>query len=273
MKEAAEQALLRAIIENGWAEPQGEKYAQKLRETDPDIRRILGMERPKLAEAHITARYNEDHVHEFSRLPKQVVEALMQFLDVTRQSDFTFVHLVTHEPDATMFPSSYTVNGQSTQRIVFITPSLINLATDASKLFLGHHSRYMLEGLALELVTRGTSVDTRLHLKVAAWTKDSHQHPRHHFGIITVETDGTISYERIALELNLHFVAEACFGVKPKESLISARQIPTPPGKTAKLDTLFPGAKDRLAEDLQHLPSFMSEIAQVVVRPVRVPGF
>ena len=49
MKETAEQALLRAIIENEWAEPESKKYGQKLRESDPEIRRLLGAGHPKLA--------------------------------------------------------------------------------------------------------------------------------------------------------------------------------------------------------------------------------
>lgn len=273
MKETAEQALLRAIIENEWAEPESKKYGQKLRESDPEIRRLLGAGHPKLAEAHIVARYNENFVHEFSQLPKQVVEALIQFLVITTQLDRTFVHLVTHEPDASMFPTNNrSTEEQGTQRIAFITPSSIDLATHTGRLFLGHHSRYRLDGLAIELVTQDSTIGTRLHLKVAAWTQEGRHFP-HQFGIITVETDGSVSYKRFTLELDVRFVAEACFGVKPKESLVDSRPMPTQLGGDTDLDTLFPGAKGKLAEDLPHLPGFIIEVAEKLTRPMRIPGF
>ena len=273
MKETAELALLRAIIENEWAEPQGEKYGQKLRESDPEIRRLLGVGHPDLVESYVKARYNENFVHEFSRLPKQVVEKLIQFLTITAQLDRTFVHLVTHEPDANMFPTySHAAEEQSTQRIAFITPSSIDLATHTGRLFLGHHSRYRIDGLAIELVTQDSTIGTRLHLKVAAWTQEGRHFP-HQFGVITIETDGTISYKRFTLELDVRFVAEACFGVMPKESLVDSRPMPTQLGGDTNLDTLFPGAKAKLAEDLPHLPGFIIEVAQKLTQPVRIPGF
>lgn len=265
-------ALLKAILEHGWANPQTERYEQKLRETDPEIRRVT-LDRPNLAKAHIVARYNEDHVHEFSRLPLQIVEALVKHLDITSRSDRKFVHFVSEAPDASMFPKSSRPGGnESRQRVAFITPSSVSLATNSSSLFLGHHSRYILDGLVVEVITAGSSVEVLLHLKVAdrRWEEFS---SKYHYGYVTIETDGTIRYERFTVELDLYHMAEASFGVKTKEHLVATQSVPTPPGKAANLDIMFPGAKDRLAEDLPYLPDFIIEIAEASMRRVRIPGF
>jgi hypothetical protein len=261
--------LLQAIQEHGWAQAQANKYAQKLRETDPEIRRIAS-DRPNLAEDHILARSNENHVHEFSQLPLQIVEALIKHLRITERSDRRFVHFVSEKPDAGMFPMSSRLQGdESHQRVAFITPTSVDLASNSSSLFLGYHSRYMLDGLAIEVITMGGNVEVLLHLKVAdrTWTG---LNPYHHYGYITIETDGTIRYERFSVQLDLQQMAEVSFGVKTKECLVTTR---VAPGKSTNLDTMFPGAKHRLAEDLPHLPGFIVEVAESSMRRIRIPGF
>ena len=251
-------ALLQAIQEHGWATAQGDKYAQKLRKTDPEIRRIMA-DSPDLVDAHVSARCNEDHVREFSQLPLQIVEALIEHLRIMGQSDRRFVHFVGEKPDAGMFPVSNRLQGdENHERVAFITPTSIDLASNSTNnLFFGHHSRYMLDGVAIEVVTTEKGVDVLLHLKVADRTWTGYD-LYHHYGYVTIETDGTIRYERFSVRLDLQQVAEASFGVKTKECLVTTR---VAPGKVADLDTMFPGAKHRLAEDLPYLPGFIVEVA------------
>jgi hypothetical protein len=268
---AESRALLQTVLDEGWAEPDLNGYAELLRATHPEVRR-LKVERPNLADAHILRLVNENHANTFAGLTKAVVEALIKHIDIMAASDMKFVHLVKGIPDAGMFPVSNNTAETSHERIVFVTPRSVE-GTTHDHLFREPHSRYGVGGVAIEVITTESETHTRLHVQIADRPKSQHIISTVHHCFVTVQTTGTAFYERFSVQPDMSFVPDVALGVLPKESLIKTEVAFSSIGGSGDFDYLFPGAHHKLAEDLPHLPQFIVDIAEAQMRWRNAPGF
>lgn len=262
--------LLEEALEKGWADDRISERIENLRTTDPKLKELNEI-KPNNAQAQILVMLNEEHVAQYARAPKRVVEALLVFMHETRHINVPGIRYVTETPDPWAFPRHPGVEqGAAFERVVFFPPYLDRDDNgNVDQLFSRSGTGYKIDSIIIEVIHRkGGERVLRLHLGVPNTRHEPNPHNAS-YAYLTIDTDGQVHYEHFTINFMNDRAVRFGTGIFEHSELVQF----VSHGRTEQLDFFFRGAKKQLAEDLQHLPGFIQARSGELIKNAHNPGF